>query len=56
MTPLITFAAASVYGEYVYPAYLAAAVVLGVLLIASLRRRARVRREAEKLPPRGDAT
>lgn len=56
MAPLLAFAAATpAYGEYVYPAYLAVAVVLGVLLIASLRRRARARREARLLPARGDS-
>ena len=54
--PLLTFAATTpTYGEYVYPAYLVAVVVLGVLLIASLRRRARARREAQSLPARGDS-
>ncbi len=57
MTPLLTFATAMpAYGEYVYPAYLVAVAVLGVLLIASLRRRARARREAQSLPTRGDST
>ncbi|MGE0093396.1 MAG: heme exporter protein CcmD [Alphaproteobacteria bacterium] len=56
MMPLLTFAAATPsYGEYVYPAYLAALAVLGVLLVASLRRRARARREAQSLPARGDS-
>lgn len=54
--PLLAFAAATpAYGEYVYPAYLAAVVVLGGLLIASLRRRAHARREAQTLPGRGDS-
>jgi len=53
---LLTFAAATPhYGEYVYPAYLAAIAVLGVLLIASVRRRASARREAQALPVRGDS-
>lgn len=57
MTPLLLFAATTPsYGAYVYPAYLAAIVVLGVLLVASWRRRARARREAQSLPPRGDKT
>ena len=55
MAPLLSFAATAPYGEYVYPAYLAALVVLGALLIASLRRRARARREAQSLPARGDS-
>ena len=56
MAPFLAFTAATpAYGEYVYPAYLAAVVVLGVLLIASLRRRARARREAQSLPARGDS-
>lgn len=55
MAPLLAFAvAAPAYGEYVYPAYLAAVVVLGALLAASLRRRARARREAQSLPTRGE--
>ncbi|MHB1216896.1 MAG: heme exporter protein CcmD [Alphaproteobacteria bacterium] len=55
MAPLFVFAAtAPTYGEYVYPAYLAAVIVLGGLLIASLRRRARARREAQSLPARGE--
>ncbi|MCX7353342.1 MAG: heme exporter protein CcmD [Alphaproteobacteria bacterium] len=56
IAPLFVFAAATpTYGAYVYPAYLAAIVVLGALLIASVRRRARARREAQALPPRGDS-
>jgi heme exporter protein CcmD len=56
MTSFFVFAIATpAYGEYVYPAYLAAFVVLGALLIASLRRRARARREAQSLPARGDS-
>ena len=55
MAPFFAFAAATPgYGEYVYPAYLAAIAVLGALLIASWRRRARARREAQSLPPRGE--
>lgn len=53
--PFLAFATTTAYGAYIYPAYLAAILVLGVLLIASWRRRDRARREAQALPARGDS-
>jgi heme exporter protein CcmD len=54
VAPFLVLSAMPAYGEYIYPAYLAAIAVLGALLAASLRRRARARRDAQALPVRGD--